>query len=65
VQDLLDEGINYEEQMAEAKRPLRKAKGENPPEPPKRGPVPAEDIRITVEKIPPPPPPETEKWHKV
>jgi hypothetical protein len=34
VQDLLDEGINYEGDLAEASRLLRKAKGESVPEPP-------------------------------
>jgi hypothetical protein len=62
VQDLLDEGIEFEGKLASAERLLRKAKGENVPEPPESKPVPPEEIRITVEKIPPPP--EKEKWHK-
>jgi hypothetical protein len=63
VQDLLDEGVGYEGDLAEAHRLLRQAQGESVPERPKSKPVPPEEIKITVEKIPSAP--EKEKWHKV
>jgi hypothetical protein len=63
IHELLDEGINYESAVG---RLLRKARGdENVPEPPKCEPIPAEAIRITVERLPPPPPAEEEKWHRI
>jgi hypothetical protein len=66
VQDLLDEGIGYEGTNAKLGRLLRKAKGEPPePEPPKPKSVLAEQILITVEKVPPPRPPKKEQWRKV
>jgi hypothetical protein len=47
-------------------RLLRKAKGEHvEADRPRRGPVKAKDIQITIEVIPPPQPPEREKWRKV
>jgi hypothetical protein len=65
VQGLLDNGIEYEGRLAEVSRLLRKAKGEDVPDPPKLQPVAPEKIKITVEKVPPPRPPKKEKWHKV
>jgi hypothetical protein len=65
VEELLDKGLGYEGNEAKLGRLLRKAQGHPPePEPPEPKPVLAEDIRITVEKVPPPPRPKKQPWRK-
>jgi hypothetical protein len=57
---------DYKYTLAECERLLAKARGKDVPElPPRRPPVRAEEIRITVVVVSPPERKPEEGWHKV